>query len=1023
MSRKIFIFSLLCLMIVGQVWARPIDRQKDSAYHKAIMVKGPAVAIRPGDVVDAVPDLGRPMRDDFDEVAYGEDEVIGYTWYDYQHNGSIGKMIARDSDGGTHFVWMEGYGRELGSERHVVYNFIDEEGNMAYAPDERAVVDGGDRSGYCMLSIIPEGNLAAPFYHVLGHVEDANVLGNSMSVDWVRGLGAFTASYPPPMPNNPDLAWPHGDIDRQGVAHLTATENTDPAQLWQRVAYWRGEQARNGDWEWGERPTFIDTASVISAVVAASSQSDKVAIGWHHNRVGTDIGDWANSPGGYQRNNDIVYIISEDGEEFAWRDGIQSLTKIVPPDPDLVDVSMAEAYGDTFRPYCDLDIQFDPWEGEDNLYGVFAASGFQERPIVGDGGEVVDAVYGAHGHLWFWNSIEDTLTMIADGWYDQITTNGAANGNFRQGAWRLNVDRGSIAFNPEDPGTVYVVWTHFPHIFNYVVDEDGNAENVPVDGAQIQDTSATGYINAETMVSISNDRGITWRQPINVTETIWDGDEAPEPGECQSENWASVAKVADGALHITYIMDTDAGGIPQTEGVPTQSPVKYHRIDLEDLPENDFVEVAEGFMFHNYYDPAPSIRDILRDPASPTPGGDVLISAEVSPPDNVDIEIVFVEYKVGGAEGEVQSVQMDTEGDEMFFGTIPGMDDASGVWYRINAIDTDGGETVTPTGYWHSYVVRPEGELQVRDIQFRPLAWAADTDRSPYNGYEVTFDGVITTDADFATFYGGYAIQDAQEEWSGVIIRGIDDALEVGQAITVTGTVMERDIDDSDKWNYMTYIDVSSYESTGMVEPWAPIQIEVSDMRFSTNAEALEGCLVELGRIRVSPLDDAPDFYIPINDMNRNDLSEGWITTYGLEEGVAEDLFEDIVNRTIIDGITGVFVENERYALAPRTDRDVGAMVVRDDNAPTPLTFSLDAAYPNPFNSKTTIGFKLASTSNVSMNVYDLEGRLVQNLISGSVQAGQYKVSIDAASYAAGMYLLRLEADDFTANQKLLLIK
>ncbi|MFH0765733.1 MAG: hypothetical protein V2A61_04865, partial [Calditrichota bacterium] len=38
-----------------------------------------------------------PRRDEADDVAVGEDRVIGWTWYDLQHNGSHGKMVALDT--------------------------------------------------------------------------------------------------------------------------------------------------------------------------------------------------------------------------------------------------------------------------------------------------------------------------------------------------------------------------------------------------------------------------------------------------------------------------------------------------------------------------------------------------------------------------------------------------------------------------------------------------------------------------------------------------------------------------------------------------------------------------------------------------------------------------------------------------------------------------------------------------------------------------------------------------------------
>ncbi|MCK4271992.1 hypothetical protein KAX22_05050, partial [bacterium] len=56
----------------------------------------------------------------------GETFLLGTTWYDYQHNGTISKMVALASSGsgGVHFCWMNAL--ELNAvNRHVYYNYFD----------------------------------------------------------------------------------------------------------------------------------------------------------------------------------------------------------------------------------------------------------------------------------------------------------------------------------------------------------------------------------------------------------------------------------------------------------------------------------------------------------------------------------------------------------------------------------------------------------------------------------------------------------------------------------------------------------------------------------------------------------------------------------------------------------------------------------------------------------------------------------------------------------------------------------
>ena len=53
-----------------------------------------------------------------------------------------------------------------------------------------------------------------------------------------------------------------------------------------------------------------------------------------------------------------------------------------------------------------------------------------------------------------------------------------------------------------------------------------------------------------------------------------------------------------------------------------------------------------------------------------------------------------------------------------------------------------------------------------------------------------------------------------------------------------------------------------------------------------------------------------------------------------------------------------------------------------------PVEFSLDRAYPNPFNPSTTLRFALPTISEVSLTVYNLQGRQVISLVNQNMEAG-----------------------------------
>lgn len=89
----------------------------------------------------------------------------------------------------------------------------------------------------------------------------------------------------------------------------------------------------------------------------------------------------------------------------------------------------------------------------------------------------------------------------------------------------------------------------------------------------------------------------------------------------------------------------------------------------------------------------------------------------------------------------------------------------------------------------------------------------------------------------------------------------------------------------------------------------------------------------------------------------------------------------------------------------------------------TPQEFSLLPNYPNPFNPITTIPFKIASESNVSIIVYDILGRRIQTLVNETVVPGTYTVQFDGSRFASGVYLVRMVADGRQHVTKMMLIK
>ena len=67
--------------------------------------------------------------------------------------------------------------------------------------------------------------------------------------------------------------------------------------------------------------------------------------------------------------------------------------------------------------------------------------------------------------------------------------------------------------------------------------------------------------------------------------------------------------------------------------------------------------------------------------------------------------------------------------------------------------------------------------------------------------------------------------------------------------------------------------------------------------------------------------------------------------------------------------------------------------------------------YPNPFNPTTNISFTLDGARDIKLKVYDITGKLVTTLASGSYQAGNYIVPFDGSMFSSGTYHYQLESD------------
>ena len=91
-------------------------------------------------------------------------------------------------------------------------------------------------------------------------------------------------------------------------------------------------------------------------------------------------------------------------------------------------------------------------------------------------------------------------------------------------------------------------------------------------------------------------------------------------------------------------------------------------------------------------------------------------------------------------------------------------------------------------------------------------------------------------------------------------------------------------------------------------------------------------------------------------------------------------------------------------------------------------SFVLRQNYPNPFNPSTTIQYDIPHAGEITIAIYDIQGRLVRSLASLTQQAGTHSAIWDGhndsgVNVSSGNYFCRVDFNHSFLVKKLLLLK
>jgi hypothetical protein len=177
--------------------------------------------------------------------------------------------------------------------------------------------------------------------------------------------------------------------------------------------------------------------------------------------------------------------------------------------------------------------------------------------------------------------------------------------------------------------------------------------------------------------------------------------------------------------------------------------------------------------------------------------------------------------------------------------------------------------------------------------------------------------------------------------------------------------------------------------------------------------------------------------YIYLGSPWFNPVPDARMTDFSVLHNFGAEVAAGDIN---IDGCDEILVCASDYPIATNRGRvhlytgpdewiDYGAGVAPGDLPHTPGWYTLNQNFPNPFNASTTIHFELSKASMIALNVYDLRGGKVKELISAKqIRPGVYNISWSGRNLAnqyvaSGLYLLEFRVDQYRELRKMVLLR
>src|SRR3990172_1107964 len=145
--------------------------------------------------------------------------------------------------------------------------------------------------------------------------------------------------------------------------------------------------------------------------------------------------------------------------------------------------------------------------------------------------------------------------------------------------------------------------------------------------------------------------------------------------------------------------------------------------------------------------------------------------------------------------------------------------------------------------------------------------------------------------------------------------------------------------------------------------------------------------------------------------------------TWFLQDLLNPYIYEDMY---FINNLTG-FIAGLDGKIMKTTDGGGLPFGIIQISAELPDGFILEQNYPNPFNPATNIKFGIPKKTFVKITIYDILGKVVDELVNMELNPGRYSVDWpafrNASMYPSAVYFYRIITDEYTDTKKMILVK